>query len=58
MKNQVIAKRYSRALFTLAQEEKAIEQYGTELEGFSQVLHAFPDLENALRDPLCPGGMK
>lgn len=58
MKNQVIAKRYSRALFNLAQEEKAIEQYGTELEGFSQALRAIPDLDNALRDPLCPGAIK
>jgi len=54
VKNQVIAKRYSRALFNLAREEKAIEQYGTELDGFSEVLKDLPDLENALRNPLYP----
>ncbi len=58
MKNQVIAKRYSRALFNLAREEKAIERYGTELDGFNQVLKDFPDLGNALRNPLYPEGVK
>ena len=58
MKNQVIAKRYSRALFNLAQEDKAIEQYGTELEGFNGVIKDLPDLGNALRNPLYPEAVK
>ncbi len=58
MKNQVIAKRYSRALFNLAEEEKAIEQYGTELDGFKEVLKKLPDLGNALRNPLYPEATK
>lgn len=58
MKNQVIAKRYSRALFTLALEANAVEQYGTELDGFYSVLKDLPDLENALRNPLYPGDVK
>ena len=58
MKNQVIAKRYSRALFNLAREEKAIEQYGIELDNFNQVLRDLPDLGNALRNPLYPEGVK
>ncbi len=58
MKNQVIAKRYSKALFNLAQEEKAIEQYGTELDGFNEVLKDLPDLGNALRNPLYPEAAK
>jgi F-type H+-transporting ATPase subunit delta len=58
VKNQVIAKRYSRALFNLAQEAKAVEQYGTELDGFSEVLQDMPDLENALRNPLYPEAVK
>ena len=58
MKNQVIAKRYSRALFNLALEEKSVEQYGAELDGFNQVLKDFPDLGNALRNPLYPETVK
>jgi F-type H+-transporting ATPase subunit delta len=58
VKNQVIAKRYSRALFNLAAEAKAIEQYGTELDDFCKVLQDMPDLENALRNPLYPEAIK
>jgi len=58
VKNQVIAKRYSRALFNLAQEGEAIEQYGIELDGFNQVLKDIPDLGSALRNPLYPEGAK
>ena len=58
MKNLIIAKRYSKALFNLAEEEQAIERYGSELDGFNAVLKEFPDLGNALRNPLCPEGTK
>jgi F-type H+-transporting ATPase subunit delta len=58
VKNQVIAKRYSRALFNLAQEQKAVEQYGTELDGFCQILQDMPDLDSALRNPLYPEAIK
>ncbi|MCE5335017.1 MAG: F0F1 ATP synthase subunit delta [Desulfobacteraceae bacterium] len=58
MKNLIIAKRYSRALFSLAEEGTAIEQYGEELDGFNGVLKEFPDLGNALRNPLYPEAVK
>ena len=58
MKNLIIAKRYSRALFNLAEEAKAIEQLGTELHEFDEFLKQFPDLGNALRNPLYPEAAK
>jgi F-type H+-transporting ATPase subunit delta len=58
VKNQIIAKRYSRALFSLAVEGNAIEQFGMELDGFIQVLKAYPDFENMLRNPLYPEAVK
>jgi len=58
VKNLVIAKRYSRALFNLAEEGKAIEQYGVELDGFCELLSELPDLGNALRNPLYPEAVK
>ena len=58
MKNQVIAKRYAKALFTLAREQKAVEQYATELDGFNGVLKDLPDLGNTLRNPLYPEAVK
>ncbi|MFZ2445967.1 MAG: ATP synthase F1 subunit delta [Syntrophobacteraceae bacterium] len=58
MKNLIIAKRYSRALFNLAEEEKAIERYGAELDSFNGLLRDLPDLGNALRNPLYPVALK
>jgi F-type H+-transporting ATPase subunit delta len=58
VKNQVIAKRYARALFSLASEAQAIEQYGSELGSFGELLVEFPDLESALRNPLYPEAVK
>lgn len=58
MRNLIIAKRYSRALFNLAEEEKSIEQYGAELDGFNAVLKQLPDLGSALRNPLYPEAAK
>lgn len=58
MKNLIIAKRYSRALFNLAEQEKAIERYGVELDGFTKLLSELPDLGSALRNPLYPEAVK
>ena len=58
MKNLVIAKRYSRALFTLGEQEGKIEQYGTELAGFVTLLKEMPDLAGALQNPLYPVAVK
>jgi F-type H+-transporting ATPase subunit delta len=58
VKNLIIAKRYSRALFNLAEEAKAIEQLGAELHEFDEFLKQFPDLGNALRNPLYPEAIK
>jgi F-type H+-transporting ATPase subunit delta len=58
VKNLIIAKRYSTALFNLAKEEKAIERYGKELDGFKLLLKELPDLGNALRNPLYPDAGK
>ena len=58
MKNLIIAKRYSRALFNLAAEEKAIERYGAELDDFNGLLKGLPEFGNALRNPLYPVAVK
>lgn len=58
MKNLIISKRYSRALFSLAEQDKAIERYGAELDGFNELLTKLPDLGNALRNPLYPEAVK
>lgn len=54
MKNLVIAKRYSKALFNLALEAGLVEQYGQELDGFVKLLKDLPDLADAVQNPLYP----
>jgi F-type H+-transporting ATPase subunit delta len=52
VKNLVIAKRYAKALFNLAQEDGKVEQYGEELDGFIRLSAELPDLANAIQNPL------
>jgi F-type H+-transporting ATPase subunit delta len=52
VKNLVIAKRYAKALFNLAQEDGKVERYGEELDGFVRLLGELPDLANAIQNPL------
>ena len=52
MKNLIIAKRYAKALFNLAQDDGKVEQYGQELDGFVRLLGELPDLANAMQNPL------
>jgi len=52
VKNLVIAKRYAKALFNLAQEDGKVEQYGEELDGFVRLSAELPDLANAIQNPL------
>jgi F-type H+-transporting ATPase subunit delta len=52
VKNLVIAKRYAKALFNLAQEDGKVEQYGQELDAFVRLTGELPDLANAIQNPL------
>lgn len=54
MRNLVIAKRYAKALFSLAAKDKAVEQYGQELDQFVQLLRELPNLADAIENPLYP----
>jgi len=54
VRNLVIAKRYAKALFNLAEQDKAIEQYGQELDDFVRLLGEHPNLADAIRNPLYP----
>ncbi len=54
MKNLVIAKRYAKALFSLAVEGGWIGQYGRELGDFYRLLNQNPQLADAVQNPLYP----
>ena len=47
-----ISKRYARAFFEIAGEEKKLEQYYNELHQFSSVIAANKDLEGFLANPI------
>jgi F-type H+-transporting ATPase subunit delta len=46
-----IARRYAKALIQIAVDQKSVEQYYTELTGFSQALESSPDAAELLTDP-------
>lgn len=54
MKNLVIAKRYAKALFTIARDGKAVEPYGEALAGFRGMLQQFPELGDSVSNPFYP----
>jgi len=58
VRNLIIAKRYAKALFNLAEQDKAIEQYGQELDQFAQLLRELPKLADAIENPLFPAATK
>ncbi len=54
MRNLVIAKRYARALFNIALEGGAIEQYAQELDAFVQLSKELPAMADSLKNRLYP----
>lgn len=54
MKEEILAKRYSRALFSigLEQGEKAFKKYGEELSALEEVLENHPKLLKIFRNPV------
>ncbi|MFW6055124.1 MAG: ATP synthase F1 subunit delta [Thermodesulfobacteriota bacterium] len=60
MKEQVIAKRYARALFALGQEQgdKELDRYGRELSQLASVIEASPHLLKIFKNPIIKTGDK
>ncbi|MCF8039344.1 MAG: F0F1 ATP synthase subunit delta [Desulfohalobiaceae bacterium] len=60
MKEQVIAKRYARALFALGQEQgdEELNRYGRELSQIASVIEASPHLLKILKNPIIKTGDK
>jgi|YNPNPStandDraft_1061719.scaffolds.fasta_scaffold03227_7 F-type H+-transporting ATPase subunit delta len=50
--NEIIAKRYARALIQIGQEDGQYEQYGRELKAFQEVLEASPELRAVMVNPI------
>ncbi|MDQ5986065.1 MAG: ATP synthase subunit delta [Syntrophus sp. SKADARSKE-3] len=52
MTGSTIAKRYARAFFEIAVEEKQLENYYRELSGFSSIVEGNEDLRGFLANPI------
>ncbi|MEJ5376686.1 MAG: ATP synthase F1 subunit delta [bacterium] len=50
--NEIIAKRYARALIQIGQEDGKYEQYGQELKAFQELLEASPELKAVMVNPI------
>lgn len=58
MKNLVIAKRYAKALMSLAQADQAVELYGLELDQLLLLIKEQPTLGDVLQSPLYPEAVR
>jgi F-type H+-transporting ATPase subunit delta len=54
LREQIIAKRYARALFAIGQEkgDEELNKYGQELAALAEVLQSFPQLVRIFRNPV------
>lgn len=54
MKQTILARRYSKALFAVGKEQDAFEQYGEVLQGLKSLFDSKPEVVDALTNPLYP----
>ena len=54
MRSSAAARRYAKALFGLAREDRRIQEVRAELDTLSDLFEASPELRNALVKPLHP----
>ena len=54
MKNSILANRYAKALFSVAQEENAFDEYAKALHEVASVMMAVPEVKDGLTNPMYP----
>ena len=54
MKQVILAKRYAKAIFSVAEEENKLEEYGSVINSFAALLEKKPEVKDALTNPLYP----
>lgn len=58
MASAAVARRYARALFSLARDENRVDAVLGELDALAEVLDAHPELQRAILRPLHPGAQR
>lgn len=54
MKNAILAKRYAKALFAVAKEENAFDDYSDALNGFAEMYATIPEVADGLTNFMYP----
>ena len=54
MKNAILAKRYAKALFAVAKEDGAFEEYSEVLNAFAELYESTPEVLDGLTNPMYP----
>jgi len=54
MKNIILANRYAKAIFSVAGETEAFDEYSKALNDFSETYKAYPEVQDGLTNPVYP----
>ncbi len=54
MKNEILAKRYAKALFAVGKEEDALDDFAASLNGFADLFSTTAEVEDGLTNPVYP----
>lgn len=58
MKQTILARRYSKAIFTIGQDQETYEQYNDVLQGLAALYISHPAVADAVTNPLYPMDVK
>jgi F-type H+-transporting ATPase subunit delta len=58
MKNDILAKRYAKALFVVGKEENALDDYSTTLKSFAELYTTIPEVRDGLTNRMYPADVR
>lgn len=58
MKNDILAKRYAKALFIVGKEENALDDYATTLKQFAELYKTVPEVRDGLTNRMYPADVR
>ena len=58
MKNDILAKRYAKALFIVGKEEEALDEYATTLKEFAELYLTLPEVRDGLTNRMYPADVR
>lgn len=54
MRNEILARRYAKAMFVVGSEDGTLEEFAEGLETFAELYKTLPEMEDALSNPIYP----